>query len=116
MFNAIAAAPLGSSGQWQPYISSGIGRIQMVADVFSFNQNLNVLGTTEVDKGRFGWNIGTGVMGFGGAVGFRADIRYYRANSSSETFIVEDLDDELVQSVLGGLEFWRANAGVAFRW
>ena len=115
MVNAIAAAPWGN---WQPYVSTGIGSIQMVTDVFLGNTtdpNFIDLGTNEVDKSRFGWNLGAGVMGFAKSVGFRADIRYYRARTDN-TFVADNLGDEVTLGLLSGLQFWRGNVGVAFRW
>jgi hypothetical protein len=73
------------------------------------------------DDTQFGGNIGFGIMGFASNVGVRADVRYFRAfgdnalenalNLNPTTF-----DDNSPINILPGLDFWRANIGLAFRW
>ena len=87
---------------------------------------------TGASQSKFGWNLGAGASAFGGGpVGFRADIRYFRAVSSSnvDNVLTDDIledavdgiletstTDRLTRGLLSGLSYWRANVGVAFRW
>jgi hypothetical protein len=110
MANAIGAYPLGAGGQIQPYLSGGFGAIQT---------NLGVLNGADIDarsnETTFGGNIGAGMMAFGAHVGFRTDVRYYRA-MSDDTPLEDTAADTLTETVLSGLSYWRANVGLAFRW
>jgi hypothetical protein len=111
MANAIGAIPLGADGQVQPYISGGYGRIQMGADIFSAD------GTSHSNQNsKWGGNIGGGIMAFAGTrFGVRGDIRYYRANSD-DTLSGGSPADRFVESLVSGLDFWRATGGVSVRW
>jgi len=120
MANAIFAMPVGASGQFQPYVSGGVGGIQLVAKVFNIAlphpSGTFPLGTTEGDQFRLGTNIGGVLMGFAGMIGFRADARYYSASSSERFFTPTTPVGEFAQTLFQGLHFWRANIGVALRW
>jgi hypothetical protein len=51
--------------------------------------------------------------------GFRGDVRYYATNShNTDVFDLNNIGDgsDFTQIELSGLRFWKANAGVAFRW
>lgn len=113
MANVIAAVPLGGEGQFQPYASGGIGAMTVSADVLTNPLDVNSATVSGSDR-RFGANIGGGVMAFAGNVGFRADIRYFR--TSSGEVIVSGVADQFAANLITGLNFWRANVGVAFRW
>jgi hypothetical protein len=128
MANLILALPLGSQGQFQPYASGGIGAIHVSSKVFQLLQPTQLpaqsdLGvnpisdnpTETASQARFGSDFGGGVMGFVGNFGFRGDVRYYKAttnNNVNETGIT----DVVTANLLSGLDFWRANLGLAFRW
>jgi hypothetical protein len=118
MGNLIFAMPLGGSGQWQPYVSAGIGSISL--RTVAFNALLPpavgtpTFGTSTNDQFKFGWDVGGGLMGFHGLIGFRADARYYRASNSSQFQTTPS--GVLTDRLLTGLNFWRANIGVALRW
>ncbi len=116
MVNAIGALPLGDDGNWQPYVSGGVGAIQLRSDMFNANQN-GVLtgGTSSANQSHFGGDIGAGVMGFAGAVGLRGDVRYYRSSSKDVTD-PNGSADNFASNLLNDLRFWRADIGVAFRW
>lgn len=124
MFNAIAAAPFGSIRSFDPYISGGIGWVGLNADIFTANptgvQNVSTLGTQSVSGQRFGWDLGGGLLAWSEKNwGFRGDLRYYRATSQgADTFDLNNIGngDDFVQVELGGVSFWKANAGLAFRW
>ena len=118
MGNVIFAMPLGGSGQWQPYVSGGAGSISLRAVVFNallpHPTGTFVTGTSTDDQFKFGWDVGGGLMGFHGLIGFRADARYFKTdtNTTSQTTALGVFTD----SLLTGLNFWRANIGIALRW
>ena len=97
MGNLIVGAPLGGV---RPYASGGVGLIKArVDDVGQFFE--------EVDSSNFGFNVGAGVMAFfNDSIGIRGDIRYFRT--------IGDSSDGIELS-LGDFDFWRASAGVTFR-
>jgi hypothetical protein len=73
------------------------------------------------DETRAGGNIGVGVVGFAGNWGFRGDIRYFHAfdqedNGSNGTSGSTTTSSGSSNESLPGLNFWRANIGVAFGW
>ena len=86
MFNAIYGFPFGHLGTFRPYISGGIGAINMSADLIPLldtnliNTNLT---TFSASQSRFGGNVGVGGFGYVGKVGVRADIRWFKANSDN---------------------------------
>jgi opacity protein-like surface antigen len=104
MVNAIVGAPAGGTvgGGFRPYFSGGAGLMQT-----------NVTGAEslfEVNNSEFGINLGGGAIGFvSDHVGFRGDIRYFRALSDPEEDNEFDID-------FGDFDYWRATAGVTFRW
>jgi hypothetical protein len=121
MFNLLAGVPVGPAKNFQPFVSGGIGAITLRSDDLSgdisndFNENF------QSDDTQFGSNIGFGVMGFAENVGIRADVRYFRAfgDNALENALDLDpntLDDDSPINILPGLDFWRANVGLAFRW
>lgn len=124
MFNLIAAAPFGSIQSFDPYISGGIGWVGMHADIFTANplgvQNINTIPTQSVSAQKFGWDLGGGVMAWSEKNwGFRGDLRYYRSTSSgTDAFDVNNIGtgDDFTLAELSGISFWKANAGIAFRW
>jgi hypothetical protein len=126
MANLVAAVPLGFEGRWQPFVSGGIGALTLRSDVLSADDDA-IDETFDPDDTQLGANIGFGVMGFGGNVGIRADVRYFRGFADSAVEDALGLDPgtidpnstpggQLASSILSGLDFWRANIGLAFRW
>jgi opacity protein-like surface antigen len=131
MANLITAIPFGPNRRFQPYLSGGIGAIRMSADVENILVSEILQEAVEfnnVSQSKFGWNLGVGASAFGGPVGFRADVRYFRA-ASSDTLVEDVLEDDLgdveldqaraerlTRQLLSGLGYWRMNAGIAFRW
>lgn len=124
MVNAVGAAPLGSNGQFQPFISGGFGAVTMrglngnsnITNTGSTSTSLSNLGNNlfNPDESRVGGDIGAGIMAYMGNVGVRGDVRYFRALSSSSATISNNSTTPV--DILPGLNFWRANIGVAFRW
>jgi Outer membrane protein beta-barrel domain len=117
MVNAIAAAPLGSEGRFQPYVSGGVGAMNLRADAI-LDPDTGDASAFEPDDTRGGGNIGFGFMGYGERVGFRADVRYFRGFNSDASDVDPDdtTPDFLGRLILSELEFWRANIGLAFKW
>ena len=104
MVNAIIGVPAGGTtgGGFRPYFSGGLGMMSS-----------NVTGAEslfEVTNHEFGFNLGGGAIGFvSDHVGFRGDLRYYRQFADPEP-------DNEFDIGLGSLDFWRASAGITFRW
>ena len=104
MANAVIGIPVGGQAGpgFRPYVSGGVGVLQQNVEnadqLFSINND------------EFGVNIGFGAMGFAtDHVGFRGDIRYYRALTDPES-------DNEFDIALGDFDFWRGTFGVTFRW
>jgi len=117
MANAIAAVPIGSEARVRPYVSGGLGGVQLrSSDIRTPAVPTSNL-TTSSSQMKLGGNIGGGVMGFAGNVGIRADIRYFTVfGNSLSTDPNVAAADLFAQNLLSGLDFWRANLGIAFRW
>jgi opacity protein-like surface antigen len=99
----------------QPYVSGGIGGIQLHASVLPATALTGSTSNTKVYKTDFGWDLGVGAFAFAGrSVGLRADVRYYKATGSAS--LTGTPAQTVTDSLLSGLDFWRANIGVAFRW
>ena len=105
MGNVIIGIPIGgqTGGGVRPYVSGGAGllrsRLDDVDDFFDLNEN------------SFGMNAGAGLMVFfTDNVGLRGDVRYFRSLSDDDNDDDTDLDLNL-----GAFHFWRASAGVSFR-
>ena len=134
MVNLITAIPFGPEGRFQPYASGGMGAVSLSTDLqdILFPGIVNAVNFSGASQTKFGWNLGAGASAFGGGpIGFRADIRYFRAVSSSsvDNLLTDDIlfdavdrsletesTDRLTRGLLSGLSYWRANVGVAFRW
>jgi len=117
MTNAIAAIPLGTDGRVQPYISGGLGAMQMRSDVFSVDIGTTAATALHTNQSTLGSNLGGGVMAFAGNVGIRGDIRFFHAfDSSGFSSDASTPEDIFARSLLQGLDIWRANLGIAVRW
>ena len=120
MANAIGVLPLGSRGQFQPYVSGGFGSIQMrfangiVGSGIPVNGVLVDVTSSSISQTGGGSNVGGGIMAFAGKVGFRGDARYYHANTF--TADASNIANRVTQTLLSDLNFWRADIGVAFQW
>lgn len=102
MGNLLVGAPL---GRVRPYGTIGAGLMRSNLELLDFFDDLN--------SNDFGINYGGGVMVFvTDNVGIRGDIRQFRSLQN------EDLDDDFPEPTdfeLGDFTFWRATAGVTFR-
>jgi opacity protein-like surface antigen len=103
MGNLIIGIPIGgqTGGGVRPYFSGGAGllrsRLDDVDDFFDLSEN------------SFGVNAGGGLMlFFSDSVGVRGDLRYFRS-------LTGDVDEDDLDLNLGSFNFWRASAGVTFR-
>ena len=104
MANALIGIPLGGQQGpgFRPFVVGGVGVLQQSIE--------SADALFEVDNSEFGFNLGAGAMGFAtDHVGFRGDLRYFRALSDPEEDNEFDVD-------FGDFDFWRATAGVTFRW
>jgi len=100
--NLIVGVPIGGhGGSIRPYAVGGVGLIR------SNVQDLG--GVFDVkSKNDFGFDLGGGAMGFFGQnVGVRGDIRYFRSFAGSS--------DNVTGLSLSNFNFWRASAGVTFK-
>ncbi len=104
MVNAILGAPAGGTtgGGFRPYFSGGIGVIQT---------HLTTPGEAiKIDNSEFGINLGGGAIAFlSDHVGLRGDLRYFRSLSDPD-------EDNEFDIALGDFDYWRATAGITFRW
>ena len=126
MFNVIYGLRIGAERRFKPYVSGGIGGINMRAnlltlgDILTPNMDTNLItNTNSASQTRFGGNLGVGLFGYLGRVGIRADLRYYKANTDTNLDINVDnrlLDNNVTLVELSGLKYWRSSLGVAFRW
>jgi opacity protein-like surface antigen len=113
MGNVVIAVPVGgSSGAgFQPYVTAGFGTIRTqlrsASDVFE-----------DITSNDSGFNVGGGAhVFFGTHVGIRADARYIRGfESLDDEDPIEDnpfFEQAFATEVFN---FWRASAGLTFRW
>lgn len=129
MFNLIAVAPFGHAHSYDPYVSGGIGAVTLNSTIFTVNPILTAaatpiqsveIGTQSASGSRFGWDLGGGVMAWSErSWGFRGDVRYYRTTSNNNDILdLNNIGDGSIFSrvELSGISFWKANAGLAFRW
>jgi hypothetical protein len=124
MFNAIAVAPFGHAHSFDPYVSGGVGWVRMSGDIFTVDptrfQNVAALQTESVSGSKFGWDLGFGGMAWSEKNwGFRGDVRYFKTGTNNnDVFDLNNIGDGSVFSrvELSGISFWKANAGLSFRW
>jgi len=123
MVNAIGA---GTWGWFEPFISGGIGAVSMRTQTFDQTAIpvITVQGTLATAQNtintmqtHFGSNIGGGFFAYAGQWGIRADVRFYDvAKFSTNTLTNGTVPSDFTQALLSGLNYWRANLGVSFRW
>jgi len=117
MANVIAAVPVGSYQGIRPFVSAGIGALTLSQNTnSSSNTAVNAANALfEPSETHFGGNIGAGIMGFTGAFGVRADVRYFSSLGHKSGNSPAVTQPGTLQSVLDDVSFWRANVGLAFR-
>jgi len=125
MFNLIAVAPFGHAHSYDPYISGGVGAVTLSSTIFTTDPtrvaNTSGLATETISGSRFGWDLGGGVMAWSEKNwGFKGDVRYYKTgtNNPGNNFDLDHIGDgsDFTRLELAGLSFWKANAGIGFRW
>ena len=117
MANVIAAIPVGSYKAVRPFVSAGVGALTLSQNTDTSNSTI-VNATSalfEPSETHFGGNIGAGIMGFTGAFGIRADVRYFSALGHKNANSPSVAQPGTLLSVLDDVSFWRANVGLAFR-
>jgi hypothetical protein len=98
MFNGIITMP--PHWRLRPYGTGGVGWMRSRID--------DVGGAFAVKNNDFAFNLGGGIFAqFNDHVGWRTDLRYFRALEDPE----EDLDFD---AGVGDFDFWRATAGLTF--
>ena len=114
MVNGVAALPLGAQGRWQPFVSGGVGAMAVQSEVADELDGV----PQPVDDTQLGGNIGVGLMAFADRWGFRTDLRYFTGLTDQALDTPEFTEDvrDNVNEFLNDLSFWRASAGVAYRW
>ena len=101
--NVIVGIPAGGHGaSVRPYAVGGVGllrsRVSDAAGLFDVSS-----------KNDFGYDLGGGLMGFiSENVGLRGDVRYFRTFKGAPSGSLTGLD-------VGNFQFWRASAGVTFK-
>jgi opacity protein-like surface antigen len=124
MFNVIGGYPVHDA--FEPYASIGIGGITLRSQTFDDTAIpiVTVQGTLataqntiNTSRTAFGWNVGGGFFAYANQWGIRADIRYYKAQDFSTNNLNNGtVPSDFTQALLSGLNYWRANLGVSFRW
>jgi hypothetical protein len=125
MFNLIGAFAI--RDRFQPYGSVGIGGITLRTQTFDQTAIpiITVQGTLataqntiNTAESHFGWNVGGGFFAYADRWGIRGDVRYYDvANFSTNTLTNgSSVPVNYTQALLSGLNYWRANLGLSFRW
>ena len=128
MFNLLGMLPLGAEERFQPYVSGGLGGVAMhttlrtlpgTSTVFATDDGTIVaFNTSTASQTKFGTNIGGGFFAYAGHWGVRGDIRYYNVstNDTGKINLGDSTAENFTQALLSGLNYWRANLGVAYRW
>jgi hypothetical protein len=114
MFNLIGAAPFGGDARIAPFFSAGLGTITLGSN--QLNDDDPQENTLDPDDSRLGGNVGGGIMAYMGNVGIRGDVRYFRAFTGDPITPTGNPQQDALNSLLPGLDFWRANIGLSFRW
>jgi len=117
VFNVIAAVPVGEFHAVRPFLSGGIGALTLSQGTTTSTST--VVNTTaalfQPSETHFGGDIGGGLMAFTGAVGIRADVRYFSSIGHKNANQPSGAVPGTLLSVLDNTSFWRANVGLAFR-
>jgi hypothetical protein len=127
MFNLIGMVPTGSEERFQLYASGGLGAISMHTSLFTLagtstvfagpNTTVVVLDTVNATQTKFGTDVGGGFFAYAGRWGVRGDVRYYNVSTNDANKNLTGTPAEnFTQTLLSGLNYWRANLGVAYRW
>ena len=103
MFNAVVRLP---TGPIQPYASAGVGAVRVTGSV-----GVPLIGGVDAHAQDFGWNFGGGLyivpLPF---FAIRGDVRRFQ---TGELFLDDIADLDLLP--LPDFDYWRATAGVTFK-
>jgi hypothetical protein len=127
MFNVIGMVPMGSEERFQLYASGGLGAVSMRTSLFTLagtstvfagpNTTVVVLDTVNATQTKFGNDLGGGFFVYAGRWGVRGDVRYYNVSTNdANKNLTGTPAQNFTQTLLSGLNYWRANFGVAYRW
>jgi hypothetical protein len=127
MFNVIGVVPMGSEERFQLYASGGAGAVSMRTSLFTLagtstvfagpNTTVVVLDTVNSTQTKFGTDLGGGFFAYAGRWGVRGDVRYYNVSTNdANKNLTGTPAQNFTQTLLSGLNYWRANFGVAYRW
>ncbi len=102
MGNLLIGAPL---GKVRPYATVGVGLMRSNLEIFDFFDDLS--------RNDFGMNYGGGVMVFfTDNLGIRGDVRQFRSLQNDDQ---KDSFPDPGDFGLGDFKFWRATAGITFK-
>jgi opacity protein-like surface antigen len=102
MGNALIGAPMGPEGRFRPYVTGGIGLMQM--------RVVSDFGAFESLTSEFGFNVGAGAFGLiGSRVGLRGDLRYLRSFQNQNPSWTRGVAPDIAP---GSFDFWRASVGL----
>jgi opacity protein-like surface antigen len=118
MGNIVFYAPRGPAGRVQPYAAGGFGAMQFMSDVKPFAAS----GPAVVSANEFkpGFDVGGGVIlitstsGDKPALGFVADVRFFKAVSSTGNTSTPEF--AYADSYLSGASIWRTSFGIVVGW
>ena len=125
MFNLIAVAPFGHAHSYDPYISGGIGAVTLNSTIFTIDPTLDSEPQRNSEPRR---SAGRDSDGTSAAESWRGPKRTGAsaatcgttrpAANNTDVFDLNNIGDGSVFSrvELSGISFWKANAGLAFRW
>jgi hypothetical protein len=110
MVNGILAAPIGGEDRlFQPFVSAGIGAIDVRLDEQDFGDFFH----DNLSATQLGANVGVGLMGFSDHMGFRGDVRWFRGLADETSAIGSVLGPD---DFLDAAGFFRADVGLSYRW
>jgi len=127
MFNLVGSAPMGAEERFQVYASGGLGAVTMNTSLFALPGTSTIvtsgsttivsLDTVTASETKFGTNLGGGFFAYGGRWGVRGDVRFYNVSTNDgNKNLTGSPAENFTQVLLSGLNYWRANLGVAYRW
>ena len=114
MFNGSLALPFGPRQTFQPYFSGGLGGIQMHTSVLTFANGVATGGNEKNSQTRLGYNLGAGLIGFAGNWGAKLDFRWYTA-TKFDPLSGATPAQALTRSLVSGIDYWRTDIGLAYR-
>ena len=125
-FGAQASSASVDFGGQLSYLWGGVAGAELIADFAPDFKVSNAFLTNNPDVNAYMLNAIAAIpigsthrvqpYASGGFGGIRADVRYFSALHGTNIGTNTTAADVFAQNLLSGLDFWRANIGVAFRW